>query len=1123
MQGRSSPAHRLLPAALLLAGLGASIQLGLAVRDEIVHDAIVVFDNEADEVTSRLSDRLLTLELVLRGAAASFADPTDPLPNEWEIFTLQMQPQLTLPGVQAIGYSQLVRPDQVAAHIAKVQSWGFPDYAITPAGQRDLYTPAIFLEPLEGRNLRAFGYDMYSDPVRRAAMLRSLENGGATLSGKVQLMQETGTNDQAGVLMYFPLFLRGPALARTDPMAALQGWTAIALRMDDFVNGVLGSWRAEWSNQIALSIFDGTSLEPGMLLYPNASETPAANDVEEEQHYHKTINFHGQTWSLLFDFSPAFARIDYSQAWLVFGASSVISLLLYFLFWSLLSVSSRSQKLAAELTSEIREKQQDLVKSEFRWKFALEGAGDGVWDWDLASDRFYYSPRYQQMLGYPVGEFSDLPHELRRRIHPDDREAVESLVMACAAGNSDKFSIEYRLQAKDGTWIWVLDRGMLIKDDAGKPLRLLGTLKDVSDRKHEEEILKQKQRELLDAQRIAKVGNWVLDIFTNNVTWSDEMFYMMGLDPAGGAPNLVTQHGLFTADSWQMLQQAVSDTINQGKPYELELEIVRPDRSRAFMLAHGEAERGADGSVVRVRGTSADITSRVLARRRIELLGRLYATLSECNEAIVRCSTPAELLPRVCELLITHGRVAMAWIGMVDPATSRIQPMYSAGAGTDYLDGIQISVDKNDPHGMGPTGISTRENHPVWIEDFRHSSLTLSWQQRASNYGWLSSAALPLCLKGKPIGTLTFYSVEAGQFTPEVRSLLEEMTRNISFALDKFETEAESRRYQTTLIEAEQRFRSLVEQSLIGAFILQDRRFVYVNPYLETLLQYPHDDSLLQVPPAMIVSEADWSALQAKFDKLEAGEIGNLEHMFTAVRSDGARIEVGVTISGSSYQQKPAIIGLMQDLSNRKVAEAQIQRYANNLQQVFMQTVGMITNLVEMRDPYTVGHEKRVAELAVAIGRELKLSDHALEGLQIGGYLHDIGKVSVPGEILAKPGRITAIEFELIKGHPTAGYQILKEVEFPWPVAEIAYQHHERMDGSGYPRGLKGNEIMFEARIVAVADVVESMFSHRPYRPGLGLDKALAEVERGSGSIYDADVVAACLRIFRERGYTMPQ
>jgi putative nucleotidyltransferase with HDIG domain len=172
-----------------------------------------------------------------------------------------------------------------------------------------------------------------------------------------------------------------------------------------------------------------------------------------------------------------------------------------------------------------------------------------------------------------------------------------------------------------------------------------------------------------------------------------------------------------------------------------------------------------------------------------------------------------------------------------------------------------------------------------------------------------------------------------------------------------------------------------------------------------------------------------------------------------------------------------------------------------------------------MRDPYTAGHQERVTRLAMAMAERMGLPADRVEGLRVAGLLHDVGKVSVPAEILSKPTGLSAIELALVRSHSEAGYAILREIAFPWPVATIVLQHHERMDGSGYPSGLRGEEILLEARILAVADSVEAMASHRPYRAALGIEEALAELARGRGTAYDVDAVSACLSLFTEDGF----
>jgi PAS domain S-box-containing protein/putative nucleotidyltransferase with HDIG domain len=213
--------------------------------------------------------------------------------------------------------------------------------------------------------------------------------------------------------------------------------------------------------------------------------------------------------------------------------------------------------------------------------------------------------------------------------------------------------------------------------------------------------------------------------------------------------------------------------------------------------------------------------------------------------------------------------------------------------------------------------------------------------------------------------------------------------------------------------------------------------------------------------------------------------------------------------------------GIISDITERKVAEEEILRQAEQLRRTVQGAVFAMSHVVEMRDPYTAGHERRVAELAVAMGAELGLAGDELEALRLAALIHDIGKIAVPAEILAKPGRLSEVEFNLIRQHPASGYDILEAIDFGRPVAEYVLQHHERLDGSGYPRGLAGSEVLPEARIIAVADVVEAMSSHRPYRAALGLDAGLDEVCAHAGERYDADVVAACVRLFREQGFSL--
>jgi HD-GYP domain-containing protein (c-di-GMP phosphodiesterase class II) len=246
-----------------------------------------------------------------------------------------------------------------------------------------------------------------------------------------------------------------------------------------------------------------------------------------------------------------------------------------------------------------------------------------------------------------------------------------------------------------------------------------------------------------------------------------------------------------------------------------------------------------------------------------------------------------------------------------------------------------------------------------------------------------------------------------------------------------------------------------------------------------------------------------------------------VEVITTGMRGDGhsypARVQAFPTLNPSG--EPTGFIELVEDITDKAKAQEQLIESTTKLHQMMDGTIKAISSALEMRDPYTAGHERRVAQLGCAIAGFLGLSEEQTEGIRIAGFLHDIGKIAVPTEILSRPGKLSEYEMAIIKTHPQCGFEILKEINFLWPVALATLQHHERLDGSGYPLGARGDQIILEARIIAVADVVEAMSSHRPYRPALGAEAALAEIAANKGIHYAPEVVDACTRLFSERGF----
>ncbi len=308
------------------------------------------------------------------------------------------------------------------------------------------------------------------------------------------------------------------------------------------------------------------------------------------------------------------------------------------------------------------------------------------------------------------------------------------------------------------------------------------------------------------------------------------------------------------------------------------------------------------------------------------------------------------------------------------------------------------------------------------------------------------------------------------------------------------------KRAEEALEASEVRLRGIIEHSSDGLLVLnRDGDALFINPAAEALLGIAEAD-MLGKHIGLVAGGADSAAIEVP-------------------RADGSVRYVDIRSTDFEWAGAPARIVTLHDSSAQRLLERERQLHTDRLQQTLIQTVTAIALTIEERDPYTAGHQQRVAQLAMAIGRELGLADDRVEGLYIGALIHDIGKIRIPAEILSRPGKLTANEFELIKTHPEVGYQIIKDIAFPWPVAEMVLQHHERLDGSGYPRGLAGDQIITEARIIAVADVIEAIISHRPYRPALSVDIALKEIGDKRGSLFDPAAVDACERLFREQRF----
>jgi len=454
--------------------------------------------------------------------------------------------------------------------------------------------------------------------------------------------------------------------------------------------------------------------------------------------------------------------------------------------------------------------------------------------------------------------------------------------------------------------------------------------------------------------------------------------------------------------------------------------------------------------------------------------------------------------------------------GMVMLANSeRTRLVYMCGYGNsseqeDYLRNTKFSLD--NPNSRGAFAVSFKQQIPFLINDVREIEKDLSPKslEFARKMAIRSFICVPITYEGRSEGVLAVDSLRSDRTLNETDiSLLMGIASQIGISIN-------TTRIYEKLREREKRFRILAESAPDIIFTLDtEGMLTYVNPVWKKILGHEQGEVVGKYLTEF-VQEQDSNHLIELFRKVRDHKETQMDILLTLTSCSGAEHSFSFNCAPNIAEDGhvDSLVGIFKDVTDLRRSEVELKKSYEKLELALSSTISVISLIVESRDPYTAGHQSRVANLASAIAREMGLSEDRVKMIKMAGLIHDIGKINVPAEILSRPGKLNAIEFSLIKIHPETGYSILSKVDFPAPIAQIVYQHHEKMDGSGYPLKISGDQIILEARIITVADVVEAMAGHRPYRPALGIEKALDEIRIGRGVVYDAAVADACISLF---------
>jgi len=435
-------------------------------------DLRMEFDFRAREAAERIDQRLRVYAQVLRGAQGMLSVSGMPDRSKFSAYAKALRIEENYPGIQGIGIALVIPPGSRASHIQAMRRLGFHSYTVLPEGERETLTSIVQLEPFSGRNLRAFGFDMFSEPVRRTAMERARDTDTPSISGKVRLMQETERDGQNGFLMYLPIYQDGAAPVSLQARRAdIVGWVYMPFRMNDLMTKIGG----ERGYDIGFEVYDGSDTTADALMYDSDTEPLSIRSDIPLFKSVQRLDVAGHSWTVAIYSRPGLETRGHDgkpSAIAVLGVA--LSLLLSMLTWLLASGRARALALAARMTREFKESEQVL-------KFAIEGSGDGIWDWNVDSGQVHFSRRWKEMLGYADKEIADHVDEWKTRIHPDDLTPTMSDLETYFRGESDIYASEHRLRCKDGGWKWILDRGTVVSRTAdGRPLRMVGTHTDIT-------------------------------------------------------------------------------------------------------------------------------------------------------------------------------------------------------------------------------------------------------------------------------------------------------------------------------------------------------------------------------------------------------------------------------------------------------------------------------------------------------------------------------------------------------------------------------------------------------------------------------------------------------------------
>ena len=747
------------------------------------------------------------------------------------------------------------------------------------------------------------------------------------------------------------------------------------------------------------------------------------------------------------------------------------------------------------LPPERRHRKIPYITERKKYDLLIAASGQAVYDYDIETGEIHWSGSVEQVFGYKPEEMGGF-ESWTEHIHPEDRETALRL-LDLAEKHRDIYDVDYRIRHKNGSYRWIHDRGFFLIEDDRDLRRMFGMMQDINDRKQGELL----QSAVYKIAQAAEASAGLDDLYRSvhgivGTVMPASNFYIALYDESRDLirfPYFVDEADP-PPDPVKPSKGLTEYVIRTGRSLLCDEETDRALRSR------GEVEIvGAPSSVwlgvpliVDGKTTGAMVVQHytnpnaygAAEQRMLEFVS------SQVARSIER-KTAEEALRRNEERLSLHIRNT---------------PLAVIEWGTDFRV-LQWNAAAEQIFGYTAAEAIGRHSSFIFAEGVR-GHVDRVWGALMAKAGGERATIENVTKDGRTIFCEWYNTalVDGEGRVIGVASLAQDITKR--------------QRTERALRDSEELYRRLV--AAIPDLIVRtdlEGNVLYANELAVRLSGTSATGGLIGRNIFSFIAPEDLEKARSGARNLyqERGKPQEIGLVFDG--KPAIKFEVDGAILRNPDGAPYSVVYLCRDITQRMQAEEDLRRGLLKLRTTLKAAIDSLASAIEMRDPYTAGHQERTTRLARAIAVEMGLDGERIEGIEIAGIIHDIGKLYVPAEILSKPTKLTELEYALIKMHAQAGYTILSKIDFPWPIAQIVHQHHEFINGSGYPQGLSGKDILLEARILCVADVVEAMSSHRPYRPALGVPLALDEITQKRGILYDREVVDACLRLFREKGF----